>query len=90
MPLNWACQLVPKSGEAVPEESLRLWTQRTLGAGRAQSAMGQAVQSGDAFYPDLSTPEASTEFINFLINEVNSLSAIVVRLATEIDALRGT
>jgi hypothetical protein len=51
--------------------------------------MGRAVQSGDAFYPDLSTPQAMTEFINFLINEVNSLSRIVIRLATEIDNLRG-
>lgn len=74
----------------MPEESPRHWTQRTLNEARSQTAMGGAVQSGDAFYPGLSTPQALTEFINFLINEVNSLSTIVVRLATEVDNLRGT
>ena len=62
----------------MPEENLRQWTQRTLNTGRNQTAMGRAVQSGDAFYPDLTSPQAMTEFFNFLVNEVNSLGRIVI------------
>jgi hypothetical protein len=40
--------------------------------------------------PDLNNPAALTDFTSFLINQVNALNEIVVRLATEIDTLRGT
>jgi hypothetical protein len=75
------------------DDSLRRWTQNRLREARSQTAMGRAADSagpGGALYPDLNNPDALTEFMRFLINQINVLNEIVVELATEVDRLRGT
>lgn len=73
----------------MPHAPLRRWTQDTLREARMNSAMGRAAESADAFYPDFSTPAAQADFISYLIDQINALNAVAVRLAAEIDAVRG-
>ena len=73
--------------------SLRYWTQCVIHDARSRSAMGRAAdaagEEGGLFYPDISDPAALTDFMNFLINQVNALNIVVTELATQVDALRG-
>jgi hypothetical protein len=71
------------------DDSLRYWTLDRLRAVRGQTAIGRAADSAGP-YPDLNNPAGMTDFMNFLINQVNVLNEIVLQLATEVDRLRGT
>ena len=75
------------------DDSLRRWTQLKLRDARSRTAMGRTADSagpGGLLYPDLNNPAALTDFMSFLIDQVNVLNEIVVQLATEVDRLRGT
>lgn len=77
----------------MPDYVLRDLVQYTLRAARSESAMGRAINSSDAgtvFNPDMSNPAELADFFNLLIGQINALNKLVLKLATEIDELRGT
>jgi hypothetical protein len=78
---------------SMADDSLRHRTQLKLREARAQTAMGRTADSagpGGALYPDLDNPAALSDFMNFLIVQINALNEIVVELAAQVDRLRGT